>query len=71
MRKIKHAWREIQQVLKSSNSTLITAQVPEQFELKFEDVENIQATYYKNGDVVYYIQTLTETVKVVSRHENK
>lgn len=70
MRKIKHAWREIQQVLKSSNSTLITAQAPEQFELNFEDVESIQATYRKNGDIVYCIQTLTETVKVVSRYEN-
>ena len=70
MRKIKHAWREIQQVLKSSNSTLITAQDPEQFELNFEDVESIQATYRKNGDVVYYIQTLTETIKVVNRREN-
>ncbi len=70
MRKIKHAWREIQQVLKSSNSTLITAQVPEQFELNFEDVESIQATYRKNGDVVYYIQTPTETIKVVNRREN-
>lgn len=70
MRKIKHAWREIQQVLKSSNSTLITAQVPEQFELNFEDVESIQATYRKNGDVVYYIQTLTEVIKVVNRREN-